>query len=76
MLTAASPASPEAPEGARVARQTSLSPDATTRKSNALLSAAQKEQTYWDDYGPVSGTPEDAPKTDGSTDMRNMKHDH
>ena len=76
-LTAAHPASPDAPEGARLARQTSLRADETTRKSHALLSAAQKEQEHWDDYGPVSGTPEDAPKTDGEMDMKNreMKHD-
>ena len=79
-LTAASPASPEAPEGARVARQTSLRADDTTRKSRALLSAAQKEQEKWDDYGPVSGTPEDAPKSgmkmDGKMDMKNMEMKH
>ena len=77
-LTATHPASPDAPEGARLARQTSLRADETTRKSHALLSAAQKEQEHWDDYGPVSGTPEDAPKTDGKMDMKNMemKHDH
>ena len=77
-LTASHPASPDAPEGARVARQTSLRADDTTRKSHALLSAAQKEQEKWDDYGPVSGTPADAPKTDGKMDMKNMemKHDH
>ena len=77
-LTSASPASPEAPEGARLARQTSLRADETTRKSRALLSAAQKEQEKWDDYGPVSGTPEDAPKTDAKMDMKNMemKHEH
>ena len=62
-LTAAHPASPDAPEGARLARQTSLRADDTTRKSRAMLSAAQKEQEHWDAYGPVSGTPEDAPKT-------------
>ncbi len=72
-LTAASPASPDAPEGARLARQTSLRSDDTTRKSRALLSAAQKEQEKWDAYGPVSGTPEDAPKTN---DKPEMKHDH
>ena len=81
-LTAANPASPDAPEGVRVARQTSLRADDTTRKSNALLSAAMKEQEKWDDYGPVSGTPEDAPKSgmkmDGKMDMKNMemKHEH
>lgn len=77
-LTAASPASPQGPEGARIARQTSLRPDETTRKSRAILSAAQKEQEQWDDYGPVSGTPENAPKDGGKMDMKNMemKHDH
>ena len=72
-LTGASPASPAAPEGARLVRQTSLRADETTRKSRALLSAAQKEQEKWDDYGPVSGTPEDAPKTDAKAEM---KHEH
>jgi len=61
-LTATHPASPDAPEGARSARQTSLRADDATRKTHALLSAAQKEQEQWDAYGPVSGTPEDAPK--------------
>ncbi len=77
-LSASHPASPDAPEGVRVARQTSLRADDTTRKSHALLSAAQKEQEKWDDYGPVSGTPADVPKTDGKMDMKNMemKHDH
>ena len=74
-LTAASPASPDAPEGAHLARQTSLRADETTRKSRALLSAAQKEQEHWDEFGPVSGTPEDAPKTGGKMDMKNMKHE-
>ena len=72
-LTAAHPASPDAPEGARLARQTSLRADDTTRKSHAMLSAAQKEQEHWDAYGPVSGTPENAPKTDAKPEM---KHDH
>ena len=72
-LTAAHPASPDAPEGARLARQTSLRADDATRKSRALLSAAQKEQEKWDAYGPVSGTPEDAPKTNAKPEM---KHDH
>ena len=77
-LTAASPASPLAPEGARLARTTSLRPDETTRKSHALLSAAMKEQEKWDEFGPVSGTPEDAPKTEGKMDMKkmDMKHEH
>jgi hypothetical protein len=73
-LTAASPASPEAPEGARVARRTSLRADEMTRKSRALLSAAQKEQEKWDAYGPVSGTPEDAPKSDAKPEMKHDKH--
>ena len=72
-LTAAHPASPDAPEGARLARQTSLRSDDATRKSHALLSAAQKEQEHWDASGPVSGTPGDAPKTDAKPEM---KHDH
>ena len=85
-LSAAHPASPDAPEGARLARQTSLRADETTRKSHALLSAAQKEQEKWDAYGPVSGTPEDAPKEDMKMDGKmdpkmdmkkmEMKHEH
>ena len=73
-LTATNPASPNAPEGAHVHRQgRRWARMRHTRKSAALLSAAKKEQTYWDDYGPVSGTPEDAPKTDSNPEM---KHDH
>ena len=72
-LTASHPASPDAPEGARLARQTSLRADDATRKSHAMLSAARKEQEHWDAYGPVSGTPEDAPKTNVKPEM---KHDH
>ena len=72
-LSAASPASAQAPEGARIARTTSLRPDETTRKTKALLSAARGEQEKWDAYGPVSGTPEDAPQTDAKPEM---KHDH
>ena len=72
-LTADHPASADAPEGARVARTTSLRADEATRKSHALLSAAQREQEHWDAYGPVSGTPETAPKTEAKPEM---KHDH
>ena len=70
-FAATHPASPDAPEGARVARTTSLRADDATRKTNTMLSAAKKEQEHWDAYGPVSGTPEDAPKT-----KPEMKHDH
>ena len=72
-IAASSPASPEAPEGARFARQTSLRPDDVTRKSRALLSAAQKEQEEWDAHGPVSGTPDDASKTKTKPEA---KHEH
>ena len=72
-LAATHPASPDAPEGARVPAQTSLRADDATRKTRALLSAAQKEQEKWDAYGPVSGTPEDAPKGNAKPEM---KHDH
>ena len=68
-LTASHPASPDAPEGARLTRQTSLRADDATRKSRALLSAAQKEQEHWDEFGPVSGTPETNIKPE-------MNHDH
>ena len=73
-LTATSPASPQAPEGARIARTTSLRADDTTRKTKTLLSAARKEQEHWDAYGPVSGTPEDAPKTDAKPEMKHDRH--
>ncbi len=81
-LAATHPASPDAREGARIPRTTSLRADDATRKSHTLLSAAQKEQEHWDAYGPVSGTPEDAPKSEGKTegkmDMKKMemKHEH
>ena len=77
-LTQAHPASPDAPEGARLARQTSLRADEATRKSHTLLAGAEKEQAHWEAHGPVSGTPEDAPKTDAKMDMKKMemKHDH
>ena len=72
-LTAASPASPAAQEGARVPRQSSLRPDDVSRKTSALLSAAQKEQQHWDAYGPLSGSPEEEPK---SNTQPEMKHEH
>ena len=72
-LTANHPASADAPEGARIARTTSLRADEATRKSRVLLSAAQEEQEQWDKFGPVSGTTADAPKTNGKPEM---KHDH
>jgi hypothetical protein len=72
-FAASSPVSPEAPEGARFARQTSLHPDDVTRKSRALLSVAQKAQEHWDAYGPVSGTPEDASKRNTKPEA---KHEH
>lgn len=56
------PASPNAPEGARPSWQTSLGPDELTRKSQAMLSAARKEQEFWDAHGPVSGSPEETPQ--------------
>ncbi|HSI14237.1 MAG TPA: hypothetical protein VK961_19465 [Chthoniobacter sp.] len=73
-LTSASPASPEAAEGARVPRQSSLRADDLTQKTAVLLSAARKEQQHWDAYGPVSGSPEEEPKD--TTTQPNMKHDH
>lgn len=72
-LTAANPASPSAPEGVRLVRSTSLRTDDATSKTTALLSAAKKEQELWDAYGPVSGTPEDAPKP---TAKPEAKHEH
>jgi hypothetical protein len=72
-LTAASPASPAAAEGARTPRQSSLREDALSRKTATMLSTAQKEQQRWDAYGPVSGNPEDEPKDKNQGDM---KHDH
>lgn len=72
-LTSASPASPAATEGAGVPRQTSLRADDLTKKTAAQLSAARQEQQYWDAYGPVSGSPEEAPK---DTQKPEMKHEH
>ena len=73
LLTAQHPVSPDASEGARVARQTSLRRDDATRKSHTLLAGAEKEQEHWDAHGPVSGTPEDAPKPRNKTETN---HDH
>jgi hypothetical protein len=50
-----------------------LRADDATRKSRALLTAAQREQEEWDAHGPVSGTPENASKTDAKPET---KHDH
>lgn len=72
-LTPASPASPNAAEGTRVPRESSLRADAVTCKTAALLSAAQKEQAHWDAYGPVSGSPEEEPKDNAKQEM---KHEH
>jgi hypothetical protein len=72
-LTSASPASPDAPEGARTQRQSSLRTDDATRKTAALLSAAQKEQQHWDAYGPVSGSPDEEPKDNTKPET---KHEH
>jgi hypothetical protein len=44
-LTSASPASPDAPEGARTPRQSSLRADDLTRKTAALLSAASEDNS-------------------------------
>jgi hypothetical protein len=73
-LTSASPASPEAPEGARTPRQASLRSDDVSRKTATLLSAAQKEQEHWDAYGPVSGNPEEALKENTKPEMKNEQH--
>jgi len=72
-LTSASPVSPEAQEGAHTPRQSSLRADDATRKTAALLSAAQKEQQHWDAYGPVSGSPEEEPKDNTKPET---KHEH
>jgi hypothetical protein len=72
-LTSASPASSDAPEGARILRYTSLRADEVSRKTTTLLSAAQKEQEQWDDYGPVSGSPGEMPKADTQP---KTKHEH
>jgi hypothetical protein len=72
-LTSASPASPQAAEGARIPSQTSLHADDVTRKTATLLSAAQKEQVHWDAYGPVSGNPGEEPKDNAQPEM---KHEH
>jgi hypothetical protein len=72
--TSASPASPEAPEGARTPRQAALRSDDVSRKTATLLSAAQKEQQHWDAYGPVSGTPEEEPKDKAKQETKNEQH--
>jgi len=72
-LTFASPASPEASEGMHMPRQSSLRADDATRKTAALLSAAQKDQQHWDAYGPVSGSPEEEPKDNTKLET---KHEH
>ena len=71
-FSTAHPASPDAPEGVRIAPKTSLRADDATRKSHSLLSAAQREQEHWDKSGPVSGTPKDA----NANGKPEMKHDH
>ncbi|MEI9898447.1 MAG: hypothetical protein WDN28_32460 [Chthoniobacter sp.] len=72
-LTSASPASPDAPEGARAPRLTSLRADDLTRQTATILAAARKEQEHWDASGPVSGTPDEAPKDNPPPEM---KHEH
>ncbi|MDR3403742.1 MAG: hypothetical protein P4L99_14685 [Chthoniobacter sp.] len=72
-LTSASPASPDAPEGARTPRQSSLRADDLTRQTATMLTAAHKEQERWDAYGTVSGTPEETPPANTPPEM---KHDH
>jgi hypothetical protein len=44
-LTARSPASPDAPEGARIARHASLRTDDATRQTAALISNSTTEAT-------------------------------
>jgi hypothetical protein len=73
-LTSASPASAEAPEGARTPRQASLQADDASRKTAALLSTAQKEQQHWDASGPVSGNPEEEPKDKAKPETINEQH--
>jgi hypothetical protein len=73
-LTSASAASPDAPEGARTPRQTSLRADDASRKTAALLSAGEKEQEHWDAYGPVSGSPAEEPKDDAKPEMKHESH--
>ena len=72
-LSSSSPATPNAPEGARTPRVSSLRADDVTRKTATLLSTAQKEQAHWDAYGPVSGSPEEEPKSNAKPEM---KHEH
>lgn len=72
-LTLTSPASPNAPEGARLPWQSSLAADEATRKTAALLSAAHQEQQNWDAHGPVSGTPVE---TASGNSQPEMKHEH
>ncbi len=43
-----------------MAKAESLRPDPLTRKSRALLSAAEREQQAWNQHGPNSGMADDA----------------
>lgn len=69
----ADPSRADAAEGIAAPRKSSLRADEATRKTRELLTAAGKEQDYWDEHGPVSGTPEEAPKANTTPEK---KHDH
>ncbi|HEY3900047.1 MAG TPA: hypothetical protein VGM54_15670 [Chthoniobacter sp.] len=56
-MTATSPFNPRAPEGARLPRQESLQLDSASRKTAALLSAAQKESPSEEADSAASATP-------------------
>lgn len=64
------PANPNAPEGWRAPRQSSLKADPITRKSQALLDAGQKEQEHWNQNGP-----EPAASTEAKTKPETF-HEH
>ena len=74
-LTANHPASPDALEGSRARTHPSLRADALTRKSRALISAAEKEQEETSKNEPVSSAPANgkAPATPGA--MPGVNHD-
>jgi hypothetical protein len=61
-MTAATPVSPAAAEGARLPRQEYLQPDSASRKTAALLSAAEKETEHAEAGSSAAGTSTQSPK--------------
>jgi hypothetical protein len=61
-MTTANPANSKAPEGTRLPRQESLQPDSASRKTAALLSAAQKKSEHADAGSSASDASIQSPK--------------